>query len=49
MSREREFVDAGGLISYGIHYPDSCRRAAVYVNLRTAKLLRRTIPPFAIA
>jgi putative ABC transport system substrate-binding protein len=69
ISREREFVDAGGLISYGIHYADSYRRAAVYidkilkgarpgdlpveqptrlelvVNLRTAKLLRRTIPP----
>jgi putative ABC transport system substrate-binding protein len=68
ISREREFVAAGGLISYGIHYPDSYRRAAVYVdkilkgakpgelpveqptrlelvvNLRTAKLLRRTIP-----
>ncbi len=32
ISREREFVDAGGLMSYGIHYADSYRRAAVYVD-----------------
>ena len=32
ITREREFVDAGGLMSYGIHYADSYRRAAVYVD-----------------
>ena len=32
ISREREFVDAGGLMSYGIHYADSYRRAATYVD-----------------
>lgn len=32
ISREREFVDAGGLMSYGIHYADSYRRAATYVE-----------------
>jgi len=32
MSREREFVDAGGLMSYGVHYPDLYRRAGVYVG-----------------
>jgi putative ABC transport system substrate-binding protein len=32
ISREREFVDAGGLMSYGIHYADSYRRAAVYLD-----------------
>ena len=39
ISREKEFVDNGGLISYGIHYADSYRRAAVYVDkiLRGAK------------
>jgi putative tryptophan/tyrosine transport system substrate-binding protein len=28
----REFVDAGGLISYAVSYPDLYRRAAGYVN-----------------
>ena len=28
----REFVDVGGLISYGVNYPDLYRRAAVYVD-----------------
>ena len=28
----REFVDAGGLISYGVHYPDLYYRTAVYVD-----------------
>ena len=28
----REFVDAGGLLSYGAHYPDLYRRAASYVD-----------------
>jgi putative tryptophan/tyrosine transport system substrate-binding protein len=32
MSREREFVEAGGLMSYGVHYPDLYRRAAAYVD-----------------
>jgi len=32
ISREREFVDAGGLMSYGIPYADSDRRATVYVD-----------------
>jgi putative ABC transport system substrate-binding protein len=27
-----EFADAGGLVSYGPHYPDLYRRAAVYVD-----------------
>ena len=28
----REFVDAGGLISYGVSYPDLYRRAATYLD-----------------
>jgi putative ABC transport system substrate-binding protein len=28
----REFADAGGLMAYGVHVPDLCRRAAVYVD-----------------
>jgi putative ABC transport system substrate-binding protein len=28
----REFVDAGGLMAYGVNIPDLCRRAAVYVD-----------------
>jgi putative tryptophan/tyrosine transport system substrate-binding protein len=28
----REFVDAGGLIAYGVSLPYLCRRAAVYVD-----------------
>jgi putative ABC transport system substrate-binding protein len=32
ISREREFVEAGGLMAYGIHYADSYRRAAVYLD-----------------
>ena len=32
MYGEREFVDAGGLISYGISFPDQWRRAAIYVD-----------------
>jgi putative tryptophan/tyrosine transport system substrate-binding protein len=28
----REFVEAGGLLSYGAHYPDLYRRAASYVD-----------------
>ena len=35
----REFVDVGGLVSYGVNYPDLYRRAASYVDkiLRGAK------------
>jgi putative ABC transport system substrate-binding protein len=32
MYAAREFVDAGGLISYGTNYPDLYRRAAIYVD-----------------
>jgi len=32
MSASREFVDAGGLISYGVSYPDLYRRAAGFVD-----------------
>jgi putative ABC transport system substrate-binding protein len=28
----REFVDAGGLIAYGVNVPHLCQRAAVYVD-----------------
>jgi putative ABC transport system substrate-binding protein len=28
----REFADAGGLMAYGVHVPDLCRRAAIYVD-----------------
>jgi putative ABC transport system substrate-binding protein len=36
----REFVDAGGLITYGVNYPDLYRRAATFVN----KILKGTKP-----
>ena len=32
MHTQREFVDAGGLISYGVHYPDLYYRTAGYVD-----------------
>ena len=38
---QREFVETGGLMSYGPNYPDLNRRAADYVD----KILRRTKPP----
>jgi putative ABC transport system substrate-binding protein len=28
----REFVEAGGLIAYGVHYPDLYRRTAAYID-----------------
>ena len=28
----REFVDAGGLVAYGVSYPDLYHRAATYVD-----------------
>ena len=32
MYNRREFVDAGGLMSYGPNYPDLWRRAATYID-----------------
>jgi putative tryptophan/tyrosine transport system substrate-binding protein len=37
----REFVDAGGLMSYGVHYPDLYRRAAAHVH----KIFNGAKPP----
>jgi putative ABC transport system substrate-binding protein len=39
MYGSREFVEAGGLMSYAVHFPDLYRRAATYVDriLRGAK------------
>ena len=36
----REFVDAGGLISFGVNYPDLYRRAATFVD----KIFKGTKP-----
>lgn len=36
----REFVDAGGLIAYGVNVPYLCRSAAVYVD----KIIKGTKP-----
>ena len=32
MYSSREFVDAGGLLAYGVRYPDLYYRAAAYVD-----------------
>jgi putative ABC transport system substrate-binding protein len=36
----KEYIDAGGLIAYGVNYPDLYRRAAIYVD----KILRGASP-----
>ena len=36
----REFIEAGGLLAYGVSYPDLYRRAAIYVG----KILQGTKP-----
>ncbi len=36
----REFVEAGGLVAYGPHYPDLFRRAATHVD----RILKRAKP-----
>jgi putative ABC transport system substrate-binding protein len=28
----REFIEAGGLLAYGVSYPDLYRRAAIYIG-----------------
>ena len=32
MYNNREFIDAGGLITYGVSYPDLYRRTAIFVD-----------------
>src|SRR2546422_7776084 len=40
MYERREYVDVGGLMSYGVSFPENFRRAAVYVD----KILKGTKP-----
>jgi putative ABC transport system substrate-binding protein len=40
MYGRREYVDAGGLIAYGVNFQDNFRRAATYVD----KILKGTRP-----
>lgn len=40
MYASREFVDAGGLIAYGVSYPDLYRRSAAYID----KILKGALP-----
>ena len=44
MYQAREFVDAGGLMSYGANLPDLFRRTATYVDKTSKEPSRRTCP-----
>jgi putative ABC transport system substrate-binding protein len=55
MFSQRQYLEAGGLMSYGPSFPDLNRRAADYVNkvlrgnLITARALGLTVPPTLLA